>query len=86
MVSSVIRNTIRHMITPDHIRGRMVSINMIFYLGGPQLGEVEAGVAATLLGTPWSVVLGGVGTIAITLIMAKTVPSLLNYNNHNEME
>lgn len=86
MVSSVIRNTIRHMITPDHIRGRMVSINMIFYLGGPQLGEVEAGIAATLMGTPWSVVFGGVGTIAITFIMAKIVPSLLNYNNHNEID
>lgn len=40
MISTIIRNTIRQLNTPDHLRGRMTSINMIFYSGGPQLGEV----------------------------------------------
>ncbi len=84
-VSSIIRNTMRQLITPDHLRGRMVSVNMIFYLGGPQLGEVEAGIAAALLGTPLSVVFGGIGTIAATLIMAYAVPTLRKYDTHTEM-
>src|SRR3989344_5775589 len=66
MVSTVIRNTIRQMITPDSLRGRMVSINMIFFMGGPQLGEAEAGFLAALVGTPFSVIVGGVGTIDAT--------------------
>jgi len=85
MISSVIRNTMRQLITPDHLRGRMTSVNMIFYLGGPQLGEVEAGVAATLFGTPMSVVLGGIGTMVITTIMAYVVPTLRRYDNHKEI-
>lgn len=84
-VSSIIRNTVRQLTTPDHLRGRMVSINMIFYMGGPQLGEVEAGIAATLMGTPWSVVFGGVGTIIAALFMAKIVPSLVRYSHHEEV-
>jgi MFS family permease len=39
-VSTIIRNTIRQIQTPDYIRGRMTSVNQIFFMGGPQLGEV----------------------------------------------
>jgi MFS family permease len=42
-VSTIIRNTIRQLQTPDHLRGRMTSVNQIFFQGGPQLGEIEAG-------------------------------------------
>src|SRR5205085_2967966 len=45
-VSTVIRQTIRQLITPDRLRGRMTSVNMIFFMGGPQLGELEAGLVA----------------------------------------
>jgi len=79
MVSTVIRNTIRQMITPDSLRGRMVSINMIFFMGGPQLGEAEAGFLAALVGTPFSVIVGGVGTIVATFFLIKMVPKLLHY-------
>ena len=48
-VSTIIRNTIRQLQTPDHIRGRMTSVNQIFFQGGPQLGEVEAGTVAQFL-------------------------------------
>ncbi|MBI4078818.1 MAG: MFS transporter, partial [Candidatus Levybacteria bacterium] len=58
-VSVIIRNTIRQLSTPDYIRGRMVSVNMIFFLGGPQLGEFEAGMLAALMGAQMSVVTGG---------------------------
>lgn len=78
-VSMILRSTIRQLVTPDHIRGRMTSINMIFFMGGPQLGEVEAGVAAALLGAPVSVALGGVATILLVIATAVKVPALRNY-------
>jgi hypothetical protein len=58
-VSTIIRNTIRQLQTPDHIRGRMTGVNQIFFMGGPQLGEVEAGVVAQLFSTPIAIVSGG---------------------------
>lgn len=79
VVSAVIRNTIRQLATPDHIRGRMTSINMIFFMGGPQLGEVEAGFLAAAIGTPMSVVVGGVGAVIATLIIAAFTPRLRKY-------
>ena len=45
-VSTVLRQTIRQLVTPNHLRGRMTSINMMFFMGGPQLGELEAGTLA----------------------------------------
>jgi len=81
MISAIIRNFIRQINTPDHIRGRMTAINMAFYSGGPQLGEVEAGFAAHYLGTPLSVALGGIATVIATLIIAKKVPQLSQYKD-----
>ena len=78
-MSAVIRNVIRQMNTPDNFRGRMTSINMIFYTGGPRLGEVEAGLVAGLLGAPLSTVIGGIGTVVAVIIMAYLVPTLRNY-------
>lgn len=78
-VSTVLRQTIRQLMTPDHLRGRMTSINMIFFMGGPQLGELEAGTVAALVGAPLSVVTGGLGcliAVALAMVMAK---NLLHY-------
>ncbi len=85
MISTVIRNTIRQLITPDHIRGRMIAVNMIFFMGGPQLGELEAGVIAGVFGTPFSVVLGGIGTIFATIIISLKTPQLKKYQGHELM-
>ena len=82
VISTIIRNTIRQMTTPDHLRGRMVSVNMIFFMGGPQLGEVEAGFLAASIGTPASVSLGGLGTIAVTLLIVCLVPKLRKYEGN----
>lgn len=79
MVSTIIRNTIRQVLTPDNLRGRMVSINMIFFQGGPQIGETEAGIAAHALGAPASVVVGGIGTIISTALVAFYTPKLKKY-------
>lgn len=79
MISSIIRSTLRQIVTPDHLRGRMISINMIFYMGGPQLGEVESGLSAAFIGTPATVVVGGIATIVTTLFFASRVPELMRY-------
>jgi len=79
-VSTIIRNTIRQLQTPDYLRGRMTSINQIFFQGGPQLGEVEAGIVATLFGVPFSIISGGIGCILAALIIAWRWPFVLRYN------
>jgi len=80
-ISMVIRQTIRHLASPDAIRGRMSSIMMIFFMGGPQLGEFEAGLVAAAVGAPLSVVLGGAATLGMLGIMALSIPTLRNYQN-----
>src|SRR5260221_1369618 len=50
-ISTVIRQTLRQLVTPDRLRGRMTSVNAIFFMGGPQLGELEAGLVASLFAT-----------------------------------
>jgi MFS family permease len=79
-VSTVIRNTIRQLQTPDHIRGRMTSVNQIFFMGGPQLGEVEAGIVASLFGVPFAIVSGGIGCILGTFLIIWKWPQLIAYN------
>ena len=78
-VSMVIRNVLRQLTTPDHMRGRMTSVNMIFFLGGPQLGELEAGMLASAVGASASVVIGGIGSIVSTGWIAKCSPALRRY-------
>jgi MFS family permease len=79
-VSTIIRNTIRQLQTPDHIRGRMISINQIFFQGGPQLGEVEAGLAAAAFGVPFAIISGGIGTIIAAFLIILKWPELRKYN------
>ena len=79
-VSAIIRNTIRQLNTPDHIRGRMVSINQIFFQGGPQLGEVESGIVASLIGVPGMIISGGIGCIVGMALIVVKWPELRKYN------
>ncbi|UCH59910.1 MAG: MFS transporter [Anaerolineales bacterium] len=79
-VSTIIRNTIRQLQTPDYIRGRMVSINQIFFMGGPQLGEVEAGAVAQFFGASFAIVSGGVGCLLAVAWIARRWPILRQYN------
>lgn len=79
-VSTILRNTIRQLQTPDYIRGRMVSINQIFFAGGPQLGEIEAGVVAQLFGVPAAILSGGLGCILAVAAIRARWPQLARYN------
>ena len=78
-VSTVLRNIIRQLETPDRLRGRMTGINMVFFMGGPQLGELEAGAVANAFGAPFSVITGGIGCLIATLWVAATTPRLRHY-------
>ncbi|HEU5100141.1 MAG TPA: MFS transporter [Roseiflexaceae bacterium] len=79
-VSMVVRQTIRQLTTPDEMRGRMTAVGMLFFAGGPQLGEIEAGVAARLLGGPLSVAAGGLACVLMVGILSATTPGLRTYN------
>jgi MFS family permease len=78
-VSMVIRNVIRQLATPDAMRGRMTGVNMIFFMGGPQLGELEAGLVAQAWGAPFSVVSGGLACLIATGWIAWRTPALRRY-------
>ncbi len=78
-VSMVLRNVVRQLGTPDHLRGRMTGVNMVFFQGGPQLGELEAGLVAQWLGARASVVTGGIGCLVATGWIAAKTPALRNY-------
>lgn len=78
-ISAVLRNIVRQLETPDHLRGRMVGISMLFFMGGPQLGEFEAGVVAQWLGAGLAVVLGGAASLVSTACIAWRARALRTY-------
>ena len=79
-LSSIIRNTVRQVVTPDGMRGRMMSITQVFFKGGPQLGEMESGLAAQVIGVPAAIVSGGVGCVVATLVLLRKFPQLWAYD------
>lgn len=85
MVSTVLRNVIRQVNTPDALRGRMTSVNMVFYMGGPQLGELEAGLVAQLFGPVASVVSGGIGCLVAVSWVAARTPALRLYREESNV-
>ena len=80
MISTIIRNTIRQVITPDHLRGRMASVMRIFFQGGPQLGDMEAGFLAKAVGGPISVMVGGFGVLIVLLLLTFKGKALRDYH------
>ncbi len=82
-VSMIIRNIVRQLETPDRLRGRMTGVNMVFFMGGPQLGELEAGTVANWLGAPFSVISGGIGCLLATGWVAASTPALRHYKREH---
>lgn len=76
MVSVVVRQTLVQLETPDEMRGRVSAVNSVFIGASNQLGEFESGVTAALLGPVGSVVLGGLGSMAIAVLWARWFPAL----------
>jgi MFS family permease len=82
-ISMIIRNIVRQLETPDRLRGRMIGVNMVFFIGGPQLGEFEAGALASWAGPTFSVVSGGVGCLIATAWVAAATPALRRYGTES---
>ena len=76
MVSVVVRGVLIQIETPDEMRGRVNAVDMIFIGASNELGEFESGLAAQFLGTVPAVVLGGAGTVLVTLLWAYLFPQL----------
>jgi MFS family permease len=75
-ISVVIRGTIVQLKTPDHMRGRVLSVNSIFITSSNELGQFESGVAAKLFGVVPSVIIGGSITMLIAILVGVTSPKL----------
>jgi MFS family permease len=75
-VSMVIRHTIMQLLTPDHMRGRVASVNSMFIISSNELGAFESGVLARLIGIVPAVVVGGFGTLAVAAGAALKWPQM----------
>jgi MFS family permease len=78
VISVVIRATLIQIQTPDEMRGRVSSVNLMFIGTSNQLGEFESGITAALFGAVPAVIVGGIGTIIIVLMWIKLFPDLWN--------
>lgn len=83
-ISTILRNTIRLINTPEHMRGRMISTTLIFFQGGPQLGEIEAGMVGQAFGIPAAIISGGIGCILVVAWITWRVPQLRLYDGASE--
>ena len=85
MVSVVVRHVIVQGQTPDAMRGRVSAVNMVFIGASNELGELESGLLAGAIGTVPAVVVGGVGTILVTLLWARFFPELRRIERPDEV-
>jgi hypothetical protein len=84
VISAVFRGTILQLSVPDALRGRLSAIHILVVTGGPRLGDVEAGVVASLV-SPWfSVVSGGLACVVGAVALAVAVPRLIHYRTDAE--
>ncbi|MBA3804941.1 MAG: MFS transporter [Acidobacteria bacterium] len=80
MISGVFRMTIWSQTIPNYLRGRLAGLEMISYTSGPKLGDVEAGIVATLFSVRTSVVSGGILCVVGTVVISALIPQFIRYN------
>ncbi len=83
-VSVVIRSTILQLVTPDHMRGRVASVNTMFVSSSNELGDFESGVMAHWLGTVRAVVVGGCLTLGVVAVTFFSAPQLRKFGFEEE--
>jgi MFS family permease len=76
MISVVVRQSLVQLLTPDKLRGRVMAVNQIFIGSSNEIGALRAGLMSALIGPVGAVVWGGIGTIVVTLAIARAVPPL----------
>ena len=79
--SAIFRGTMILQTTPDSLRGRVSAVNIMVVTGGPRIGDIEAGLAAGLIGAGPSVVVGGLACLAGTALVSWTIPALRRYRS-----
>lgn len=84
LVSAIFRGTILQLTVPDGMRGRMSAFHMMVVTTGPRLGDLEAGVVAALVSPLFSVISGGVACVAGIVLLAATLPELVQYRTADE--
>ncbi len=67
-VSSALRQTARQLATPDSLRGRVGALSSTFAIGGPRLGDFQAGMVASAVGAGNAMVIGGVSCLVMALL------------------
>ena len=75
-ISVFIRNILVQSITPDNMRGRVTAVSSVFIGASNELGEFESGITASWWGAVPAVIVGGIGTVAISILFAKLFPDL----------
>ncbi|MEO8515232.1 MAG: MFS transporter [Flavobacterium sp.] len=85
-ISVVIRQTILQIYTPDHMRGRVSSVNSIFVGSSNELGAFESGFTSKLMGVVSSVVFGGIMTIIVVGVTGFTSPKFVNLDIEKDLE
>jgi hypothetical protein len=78
-VSMVLRQTLRNLVTPNHLLGRISATHGMFAMGGPQLGEFRAGVMASVMGAGPAVAVGGALTVVSAAVIWRVVPGIQRY-------
>jgi MFS family permease len=73
------RHTLRNLLTPDRLRGRVAAAHSTFAAGGPQLGDVKAGIVASWIGAPLAVAIGGLAAALTALVVARQVPGIASF-------
>jgi MFS family permease len=79
-ISAVCRSIISQSVTPEPLRGRMSAVYMLVVTSGPRLGDLESGLAASLLTAPVAVVTGGVACVASVGAVVLAFPQLARYD------
>ncbi len=86
MISVFIRSSLVPLVTPDEKRGRVSAVENVFIGASNELGAFESGAVSSLVGTPATVVGGGIATIAVAGAWWFAFPSLRNVDTFNELE
>jgi MFS family permease len=83
-VSAVCRTVINQTVTPEHMRGRMSSVFSLVVTSGPRLGDIESGIAASVLSVTAAVATGGVLCLVFVGLSVVAFPELARFDGHAE--
>ena len=84
-ISVYIRSSLVPLATPEVMRGRVIALENVFIGGSNELGSLESGIAAQLLGLTWAIATGGIGTVLVVALWWKLFPALRNIDRFDDV-